>query len=136
MTSLLNRYQEKINYCNAEIAAYNDEITMIDAEIPTNQSVAEYLTSRKNKLQNQITLKTQMLNTYQQLYDNEFAIMNASFTPEQQAIVDTIDPKYSKYMDKLKIMSDDMKNTFFNLYQSADNDVQRACIINNFFGIL
>lgn len=134
--SAIENYQNLINHCNTEITTFTNEILSIDNEHPSNQDVANYLISRKTNLQNHIAFISQRKNMFQEIYDREIAKLNSVFTSEQQVIVDTIDSQYSSYMDNLKKMDSSVKDSFFSLYQNAETDIQKTCIINNFFNIL
>jgi len=133
--SNLHIWQSRITEYTKQIAAVNDEITMINSETPTDPAIISMLATRKLSLQEKSNSLNRMLMVFQGKYDEESAAAAHVFTSEQQAIIDSIDPQYKRNMDELKKMSPSKQTEFFTLYNKAENPAVKNCVIRCFFNM-
>lgn len=130
--------QARLDALDQRITDINAEITTIDAESPSDQSIIDMLAARKTFLQTKLTEITNRKATVQAKYD-AMAANAPSFTESQQTVVDSINTQfnlvYSAQMDDLKKRSDAEKTNFFTLYAAAENAFQQECAIKNFFSL-
>jgi hypothetical protein len=127
-------YQTRINEYNTTLTNLNAELAVLTDPTVTDGDLKKAFASRVPIVKQHIASTTKMLNAFQAKYNDEEAAENATFTSEQQAIVNTFSNTYKPQVDLLRKMPVEHKNKFFNLYNKA-NAEQKCCVIKLFFNI-
>lgn len=121
----------QINRIQDNITMIDDNIAALDASTIGSTGLQCLITCHRANL---VEKKNNLTNVLSDLQ------MKAArcFTSEQQIVVDSINTlfnnKYESVMNKLLCTCDsDMKTAFFDLYNTADTDLLRECVIIEHF---